>query len=317
MTNNDTENVEREAEYPSIKYNKSTIDYTSIDAFKVSSKNKNDGNNKMRENIIGAIINNKIPEKYFTSNRKWKNLKKAILKYLKLQNNKKIDIIKCEHKGGRQFNFDFLITITYDDKSIEIYNIEFKFNANKIDDAPQFVSPMKPSQYLTKSYEEYYYDNHLQKIADSANLPIPDKEEYLSKIHNNKPKCMKKFQEKYYKGCKKSSKFTNNQKDIDFYNFCKEKSKQSISQFIEKTDLNKELLSTYLQESQNNKIYMLYYNKKITSQCVNMDDYQIQTVTKNPKLNRYDCITKSGKKMKVLLRWKNGNSIAFPSLQIS
>ena len=33
--------------------------------------------------------------------------------------------------------------------------------------------------------------------------------------------------------------------------------------------------------------------------------------------NRFICETKSGKKMYILLRWKNGNGVAFPAFQIS
>ena len=38
---------------------------------------------------------------------------------------------------------------------------------------------------------------------------------------------------------------------------------------------------------------------------------------KNPKLNSFICISEDGTQMKVLLRWKNGNGIAFPAFQIS
>jgi len=33
--------------------------------------------------------------------------------------------------------------------------------------------------------------------------------------------------------------------------------------------------------------------------------------------NYYECKTESGYKLKVLLRWKNGNGIAYPAFQIS
>ena len=62
---------------------------------------------------------------------------------------------------------------------------------------------------------------------------------------------------------------------------------------------------------------MLYSNKKFIVQKPNMDDYQILSVTKNPTKFRFDCISKSGVKLNVLLRWKNGNGIAFPAFQIS
>ena len=91
---------------------------------------------------------------------------------------------------------------------------------------------MKPSQYLEKSYEEYYYDNYLINIINEYGFLLPTKEEYLNKIHSTNPKCISKLQKKYYNGCEKSSKFTGNENDIDFYNKLKEISKKSIKDFI-------------------------------------------------------------------------------------
>ena len=53
-------------------------------------------------------------------------------------------------------------------------------------------------------------------------------------------------------------------------------------------------------------------------QTPNMDDYVIKSYIVDQKnKNRFICETKSGKKMYILLRWKNGNGIAFPAFQIS
>ena len=63
---------------------------------------------------------------------------------------------------------------------------------------------------------------------------------------------------------------------------------------------------------------MMYSKNKFHYQIPNMDDYSIQSYIVDPKnKNRFICETKSGKQMYVLLRWKNGNGIAFPAFQIS
>ena len=118
-------------------------------------------------------------------------------------------------------------------------------------------------------------------------------------------------------GCKESSKYTSNTTHIKFYELAKILSTKSISSFIEKTELNIDALSDYLLTSQNNKIYMLYSDTKFIVQRPNMENYQILSVEKNPEKNRYECLSKSGVKLYVLLRWKNGNGIAFPAFQIS
>lgn len=83
-------------------------------------------------------------------------------------------------------------------------------------------------------------------------------------------------------------------------------------------------LTQYLRESQDGKTYMLFQpaasaaaGPVITLQRVDPADYNIVSCVKNPAKSRYECETQSGKKINVLLRWKNGNGIAFPAFQIS
>ena len=128
---------------------------------------------------------------------------------------------------------------------------------------------------------------------------------------------MTKYQELYYNGCYRSSKFTNKEEDIKFYNLAKELSNESIKSFINNTELNIDFLSNYLHTTQKNKIYMLYSNKTFMLQKINIDDYTIDKVVKNPNKYRYECTNKNGKQINILLRWKNGNGIAFPAFQIS
>ena len=331
------------------KYNKELMTPNSIsDSFVKTSKELNDKNNKTRENIIGAIINKKVPFR----GDDWLHIEKETNNYLnelcgyKLYNN-----VECIHKGGRMYNYDFIFTFSYEDGSNEDFYIELKFNVSSIDDAPQFVSPTNPSKFMihheNKSFEEYFYDKFLPKLlvaqaqteaqpqahaeaqpqahaeaqpqAQAQALEMPLKEEYMSKIHSNNPECMKLFQNKYYAGCKKSSQYTKKEEDIAYYKLANELSRESISSYIENSELDIGLLSYYLCETQKNKRYMLYNleNRNFTLQKVDMDDYQIVSVIKNAKKYRYECTSKSGKKINVLLRWKNGNGIAFPAFQIS
>jgi hypothetical protein len=298
-------------------YNKETITPESIIAFNPSSKGLNDAHNKTRESIVGAIINNKIPESYYEITE-WGELEISIMTYLQqLDTTRTYTRAVCSHKGGRKFNFDFDIKVYYEDGTSTNYNIELKFNASTIDETPQFVSPMKPSQYMSNVYEDYYYDNYLTQLASESGLEFPSRESYMKQIHTNNPKCMKPYQDLYYMGCKQSSQYTGDPAHIKFYETAKKLSHESITSFIEKTELNIEALSEYLLTSQNNKIYMLYSGRQFIVQRPNMENYQLVSVTKNPEKNRYDCVSKTGVKLNVLLRWKNGNGIAFPAFQIS
>jgi hypothetical protein len=59
----------------------------------------------------------------------------------------------------------------------------------------------------------------------------------------------------------------------------------------------------------------MYKNNRFYKQNVNMDDYELVSYEKQK--NRFVATSKTGNKIKILLRWKNGNGIAFPAFQIS
>jgi hypothetical protein len=299
---------------PIIHYNNAFICYSSINSFVTSSKTNNDKNNKIRENIVGAFINGYISEEYPLHSRRWRILKNSILDYIHdIAPDMSINNLNLIHRGGRNFNYDFTFIIN----EIHEFNIELKYNASTVKESPQFISPMKPSKYMSSSYEEYFYDNYLPKLADKSGFDIPERDTYLAKIHSNAPSCMLNYQELYYKGCKQSSKFTGDLKDIEFYEYSKKIDNESRSKFIESNELNIDLLSTYLKETQQNKIYMLYKNFKFYKEYVNMDDYILTNYKKYPSKYMFVSTSKSNRKIKILLRWKNGNGIAYPAFQIS
>lgn len=289
---------------PVIDYNNKKLDYYSLHSFIKSTKGKNDEYNKIRESVVGAIINDKIPEEYYQISPRWKQMHKLIFNYIKsLVKDVEINTIQCIHKGGRSFHYDFTIIIN----NIHQFNTEFKYNAFSINQTPQYCSPMKPSQYMTMNYEEYFYQQFLPKIAKEANLSIPSRDDYFTQIHDNNPPCMIRFKELY----------KNNE---EFNKKCKSISKESIETFLEQPKLSfkKDTFTEYLVNTQKDKHYMMFYQNKFYYQTPNMDDYIIHSWIICPKnKNRFICQTKSGIKMKILLRWKNGNGIAFPAFQIS
>ena len=295
-----------------IKYNKTLLNFKDVNLFNISKKSDNDNVNKKRELIISAIINDVIPKDYLRCSLRWYNLQKQIFEYLKNLYDNKIYNIQCIHKAGRKYHYDLKLIINED----AVFNLEFKFNAESVDKTPQFVSPMYPSKYLEYSYEKYYYENYLIKLSNEFDK-FPTKEEYINNIHSVKPEIVSKIQDKYYHGCNKSSKYTANKNDILFYKKCKKLAKESIGKFITNYSLDKDKLSDYLSKTQQNKFYMLYKNGKMNFQTIDHNDYIIKDIIKEPNKSRYIAITKSNRKLKILLRWKNGNGIAFPALQIS
>jgi hypothetical protein len=279
-------------------------------------RSDNDKDNKIREDIIKAMPY--IDDDYFNdpeNGTSWRQIKTSFDIKMK-EICPSYSSYKIEHKAGRNFNYDFLVSyFDSNNNLIKCVKLEFKYNASTIDETPQFVSPMKPSQYLSQSFEEYYYFNYLTPLFNKFGLTIPELEIYKKQVHGNKPKCLEQAQLLYYQGCKQSSKYTGTDNAINFYEECNKASSKCISSFILETDLDIEKLNKYLMESQDEKIYLLYKNGEFHIQYSNSDDYIIETYEKDS--NRYLATTKSNKKVKILLRWKNGNGIAYPAFQIS
>jgi len=298
-------------------YNNSIIYPSSIYAFEtwLQKKLNNDILNKTRENIVGAVINKKVPPEYYII-PSWSNIKTSIYKYIHVLHNKEKEPyfdIQCVHKGGRRTPYDFLFRFIDENGNIvREVKVELKYNASSIDDAPQFVSPAKPSKFMINintvnvSYEEYFYIYYLPILSQAAGLPMPTKEEYISTINSNNPSCMEAYKSLY-------------KTDMTFNILANEQSRLSIRSYMEKSELDIASLSNYLSKTQKDKHYMLYNSEKneFTLETVCMDNYKIKTVSTHPEKYRYECKSENGKEINVLLRWKNGNGIAFPAFQIS
>ena len=276
----------------------------------------NDETNKKREEII-KLLNKGNP---YPNNKKWVEFYKEFTNYidrLKPPNTHKYTI---DIKGGRKYHFDFLIKYYDINENFICENkIEFKDNVSKLNQCPQFVSPMYPSQYFdcVVPYEEIFYQDYLPKICKKLDISKPDKDLYIKQIHSNKPKCVNLIQEAYYKGSKQSSKFTKKNIDIENYNLMNYQSKNSIKYFLTKNKLNIPVMNKYLISTQKDKIYMLWDKNSFHIQKVNIDDYTIDYFVKIKNNNTVVCKTKSNKEINILLRWKNGSGVAFPALQIS
>lgn len=65
-----------------------------------------------------------------------------------------------------------------------------------------------------------------------------------------------------------------------------------------------ELFSNYLNKTQINKTYLFYHNGQFILQKLDINDYKINIINKNPNKSRYECISKNGYRINILLRWK-------------
>ena len=281
---------------------------------KQQDKRHNDINNKNRERILCQIINDS--EFLNADHTRWLSIavREGVKKYFG-----NIDNIRCIHKGGRGCHYDFIFIIN---DTCE-FRVEFKFNATCVEELPQIVQPMTSSRFCVGpygSYEEFFYDNYFVQRCETYNLPLPPKNIYLKQIGNPKPECVKEHKTKYSKGLKLSEGHTDD--DIMFYKNCKESSLKSIHTYINETTLNIDKLTEYLLDSQKSKVYMFYKDECISFATIDKDNYIITEIKKEKCMKNlyfvgWNAKTKSGRDLKILLRWKNCLGIAFPSLQIS
>ena len=266
----------------------------------ISSKGDNDVANKKRESIICNILNRNFPEDFF-QDPQWSALRHGLTMIFGTT-------VSCEMKAGRVYNYDFLINNE---------KIEFKYNASDVSDTPQFVSPGKISEFFDKiSYEEFYFDKYLPILANAWGLALPGKEEYLKHIGSSNPKCMEEYKRRYDGATSNNpAKRTNSLKDRLFSDMAKKIADDSIEEFILNNDLNISKLSEYLLRSQKDKKYLLYKNGTFRKQVLGENNYIIDECLERTK-NTYKVMTRAGKILSVLLRWKNGKGIAFPAFQI-
>ena len=112
---------------------------------------------------------------------------------------------------------------------------------------------------------------------------------------------------KCYKDLYKSNK--------NFNKYCKKIDKRAIKKFIEISNIDTIKLSNYLLKNQKRKEYMCYKDGKLYYNKMNEDIYKIKNIVKRENTN-YICLTESGIKIEIKLRFKNGCGLIFPAFQI-
>lgn len=208
-------------------------------------KKDNDLNNKIRENIIYNIIKNRIPDKWYIEMIEWMEFKTKLYDIIKLLSNgieyTKIDI---ELKGGRNNNYDFQL-LFIDNYNINRKYIEFKYNTDKIDKYPQFLSIS-----ANKCIKNIHYADYLIQICNLIDIDIPNKIDYLNTIYNNdysKLEFYKKLKEKEYMIIKEK----------------KEIVSLSIKKYLNDiVELDIDYINEIFQKKQLNKEYILYHKNK-------------------------------------------------------
>lgn len=260
--------------------------------YEINKKKDNDNTNKIREEILFQLLEQKtIPKKWY-KNKQWFNLQQELFKCIGIATND----YKIEKKGGRNYNYDFII----DDKKIE-----FKYNSAKIDKCPQFLSISSNNFCKDEGYASFFYDNYIHKIAKLLSLDLPKKDEYLKYIYNNNYEKLS-----FFKDIKANEHLIKTEKNKIV--------KESIGEYLHNhLHLDIEKLNEVLKNKEENKYYLLYKNGSFKFDKIHENELEIVKIEKIKNNNCLILQTKSNTKIGMLLRWKNHIGILYPAWQIS
>ena len=273
----------------------------------ISSKDKNDKSNKIREEMLKICFEN---YKNINFNPKTgKNIFDELSILLEANNIDKITDV--QHIGGTKAN-DFVIKYLHKNEE-KILNIDFKFNVKNIKNLAQvkqiYTTNKKLQNFIKdKSYHEFYYENYLDRILEylatkNIILEKPEYSFYVSKVNNFDKKTMDNFFNVMKTNQKKYSKEYKKIVDI------------SISAYLDKYGKNNEIeILVNNLESTENKAYLLFKNNKFYLE--NMSSTKIKSFSKIKNNNILVFETNDDKKIEMMLRWKNGAGCVGSAWQI-
>jgi len=272
--------------------------------FENNDRKKNDINNSKREDIIFLILSGKVPSEWLKYCKKWDKIYTELNKFMNvLTNYRKYKIIK---KGGRKSNYDFELEII-NSNDIEMINLEFKHNCDKICNLPQFAN-ISCQYFVDKTYSEFFYDNYIEKIYDIYNdIARIDKTLYMKHVHTTNS----------------SHSFFKQLYDYDNINDVKKREKQklvkkSIQEYLNIVKLDIDSINKKLLE-QNNKVFILWDKKReiFVKEQFNKKDITVTRYSHIKNNNTIVLNTETNKTVNMLLRWKNRIGILNPAWQIS
>ena len=267
-------------------------------------RSTNDRKNKLREQIIYALINNLIPEEWYV-NDKWLNIRANLFCYLNENLNE--EKYGCKLMGGRKFNYDFNICEN---------KVEFKFQGPSVTDLPQILTLhskdiSRSSGVVAINYDEYYYDNFVKKISELYETTSPSREDFMKHIHQINYDKLPWFRylhdnEHLHKKDKKII--------VD----------RSINDYLLRISesINFQKISDLLYP-QTKKHFMLYKDDSFHYDRISPEECRITSLAQLKKgrgeVGYHTLVLNTGKEgttMHMLLRWKNHAGILTPAWQI-
>lgn len=281
-------------------------------AIKGGGRAKNDANNKVREEVLQALSEGKIPAEFYqdaTNGTKWTHITEGFQQKVRELCPLEFDTYKMTHKGGRNFHYDFDIDYLLSGVIVRSVKLEFKFGTKSIGKLPQFYQKNTNWDIINgPSYHEYFYDNFLQHILalDPDAPPVIERDVYIKLVMRTDPGCHLFFQ------------YLREAKGIDSV---KRKAliDKSIANYLKEygTEIDLVKFNRTIAETQGDKQYLLY---DPISKAFYLDkaNFSTSSLVYGGVVKNNTIIVNSGKhQFGLLLRWRNTNGILNPAWQVS
>jgi len=272
---------------------------------KPKGRGNNDKNNKQREIIIYALVNDIIPQGWYETNE-WQELKEELFAYIGKYCYSEYDSIKCIFKGGRSFNYDFDFEFTVSGKKV-VKHIEFKYGCSKVTGCPQFLSL---SSNFNTNYSEYFYDTCIQDISTLYEVDKPEKGEYLKNVTQTNYSKLDWFNTIY---TNEKGKIKEKKKIVD----------KSINDYLvdNARRMNIEELNAKFYKTQNGKQYMCFKDGLFHVDAIDNEEIVATGIKelksgRNKLKNTVVLKTNTNSTIHMLLRWRNHAGVLNPAWQI-
>lgn len=286
-----------------------------------SGREENDKRNKIREKILYMTQEKECSAFYEDKEhgQAWTTLansfQKALQEIATLEQIPAYQSMKVIPKGGRKFNYDFLLSFQTESGERNI-PVEFKFGGTSISSLPEFFNPVANKPFHSESYASFFYQQYLPKIASLYDIktPLPSEEEYLKVVYNNNAKIP--FLQSLRKADKENSDKSSESKYRQKQKIVNESIKEYLNKNLDTT--NFELIASELKRSQMKKRFLIYSNGKFHHDALHEDELDLEESAYIKNNNVLVVQTKQpGTEIHMLLRWKNGLGINLPAWQIS
>jgi hypothetical protein len=225
--------------------------------------------------------------------------------------------IKVEQKGGRGFNYDFIMTYktSKGEKEHEVH-VEFKYGGTSVDSLPEFFNPAADKPFHAELYASYYYKTTLQQVAAlyGITVPLPSEADYVKHVHKNKPSLP------FLIALNAAERFDADRSAASKYAQKRALVAASIKGYLEASvdSTNFTHIQTELQRSQGKKRYLVYSSTTFHHDCLDAEELELEHTAYIKNGNTLVIQTKKpGTSIAMLLRWKNHLGVLFPAWQIS